>query len=423
MRACLTRGFSLDCRFLVAAFCVAFVVSTPALSQSVQPASRSFGAKGIYAAVKDSVVVIEVRSKTGSIIQGSGVVFDHVLGSDQSPASSWVASNAHLFSDVDAIVVRQGSNKASGRVVYLDDALDLAILRVDSIVFTKATLDFKSNRVVGETVFAVGAPLGLEQTISQGIVSSLRIIDGVTLVQFTAPISPGNSGGGLFDDKAKLIGITTFKVRGGENINFALDIKHMVDIGEVLYASDLLRVLPKTNYARNKQLFSPDDIDRINSSRLTKWLLSSTSAGDAKVWRTVLAFNDEFRKSASAPVEKAERFFGQLERILVRFLMDTSAESVVRAAPSGLSVVTLNCSQISRDGRDLGEISIQIDYGNSTVMGAPATFTESEVRFSFGREIQAVLNRFTGSIRMGTQTSPSFVTGTCSKAVESQRKF
>lgn len=83
---------------------------------------------------------------------------------------------------------------------------------------------------VGERVFAVGAPEGLELTLSEGIVSRLEraepLTDGkpesVKRIQTTAPISPGSSGGGLFDQQGNLIGITTSSVVGGQNLNFAL---------------------------------------------------------------------------------------------------------------------------------------------------------------------------------------------------------
>jgi len=75
---------------------------------------------------------------------------------------------------------------------------------------------------VGERVFTLGSPLQLEGTLSEGVVSGLRTEDGTALVQTTAAISPGSSGGGLFDSGAKLIGITTFTLRNGQALNFAI---------------------------------------------------------------------------------------------------------------------------------------------------------------------------------------------------------
>jgi hypothetical protein len=75
---------------------------------------------------------------------------------------------------------------------------------------------------IGQRVYAIGAPQGLELTISEGIVSSLREVPGGSVIQTTAPISPGSSGGGLFDLSGRLVGIMTFQHRYGQNLNFAL---------------------------------------------------------------------------------------------------------------------------------------------------------------------------------------------------------
>jgi hypothetical protein len=74
----------------------------------------------------------------------------------------------------------------------------------------------------GQRVYAIGSPQGLELTISEGIVSALRKVEEGTVIQTTAPISPGSSGGGLFDLSGHLIGIMTFQHRYGQNLNFAL---------------------------------------------------------------------------------------------------------------------------------------------------------------------------------------------------------
>jgi S1-C subfamily serine protease len=75
---------------------------------------------------------------------------------------------------------------------------------------------------VGERVYAIGAPEGLELTISEGLVSGLREYENVRVIQTSAAISHGSSGGGLFDVNGRLIGITTFSLKEGQNLNFAL---------------------------------------------------------------------------------------------------------------------------------------------------------------------------------------------------------
>jgi serine protease Do len=75
---------------------------------------------------------------------------------------------------------------------------------------------------VGETVYAIGNPLRLERTLSDGLLSAKRLIGEWRYLQTTAPISPGSSGGGLFDGRGNLIGVTTFTLKGAQNINFAI---------------------------------------------------------------------------------------------------------------------------------------------------------------------------------------------------------
>ncbi|TAN74284.1 MAG: serine protease, partial [Magnetospirillum sp.] len=77
---------------------------------------------------------------------------------------------------------------------------------------------------VGETVYSIGAPKGLEATLGQGLVSGLRTIKGLRYVQTSAPISAGSSGGGLFDAAGNLVGITTFHLRDAEGLNFAISV-------------------------------------------------------------------------------------------------------------------------------------------------------------------------------------------------------
>jgi S1-C subfamily serine protease len=78
--------------------------------------------------------------------------------------------------------------------------------------------------IVGEVVYTVGSPQGLENTLAEGIISGKRELGGQEIIQTTAPISRGSSGGGLFDSSGNLIGITTFKIVDAEGLGFAIPI-------------------------------------------------------------------------------------------------------------------------------------------------------------------------------------------------------
>jgi hypothetical protein len=322
------------------------------------------------------------------------------------------------------LFVHQGTRQAAGEVVYTDDELDLAVIHVESAVFPKALIDLNSKPSVGESVFAIGAPLGLEHSISQGIISSIRSSQhGTTLIQFTAPISPGNSGGGLFDDRARLLGITTFKLKGGENLNFAIDVKPINDIDVVLFVSDLLRRVAESQYAQSNKLYSTADLSSIRSQQLTKWLLHSTQPSGSPYWQDIVSVQLAFRKLQSPSLEQVENYFVQLTRVLAKFIASRKSRGAENPITTNPSITMLVCTLVDQRGVQRGDITLYVDSQKSTVTGIPAEISESEVRFPFGDSFVAILNRFTGSIRMSTEGAPDFITGNCAKAAPAQRKF
>ena len=81
-----------------------------------------------------------------------------------------------------------------------------------------------SDLQIGERVYTVGSPQALDRTLGEGIISGLRSLRGIRHIQTTAPISPGSSGGGLFDRHGNLIGITTFLLKDSQSLNFAISV-------------------------------------------------------------------------------------------------------------------------------------------------------------------------------------------------------
>ena len=186
-------------------------------------------AKEVFAEVARSVVVVLALDSSGETsAQGSGVV----VGKNQ------IATNCHVIEDAAKIVVRQAADSSgdenyrmSAEILTRDDERDLCLLFVDELSEPPAapvvTMGEAKGLTVGEEVFAIGAPNGLELSMSRGIVSQLRGVHGkhvAPLVQTDAAISPGSSGGGLFNENSELVGITTFKWKG-ENLNFAIPVE------------------------------------------------------------------------------------------------------------------------------------------------------------------------------------------------------
>jgi len=106
-----------------------------------------------------------------------------------------------------------------------DEGADLAVLRSDSSS-AGLTLSQRTPKV-GEEVVAIGNPLALISTLSNGVVSGMRELEGVRHIQTTAPISPGSSGGVLLNLQGEVIGVTTFNLREAQNLNFAVAVEHV----------------------------------------------------------------------------------------------------------------------------------------------------------------------------------------------------
>ncbi len=169
---------------------------------------------------------------TGS---GSGVILT---------ADGYIATCAHVVDGATAITVTLHDDTAyEATVVGTDSRNDLAILKIDATGLTPATIGDSDMLTVGEDVIAIGNPLGeLRGTATSGIVSAVCrsvTVDGVDmeLVQTDAAISPGNSGGGLFDASGKLIGLVNAKVAdsNAEGLGFAIPVNSVVnEINDIL---------------------------------------------------------------------------------------------------------------------------------------------------------------------------------------------
>ncbi len=118
-------------------------------------------------------------------------------------------------------------------IIATNPFIDLALLKVNlpkdykPVIVYLATED---NLRDGDRVFAIGNPLGLERSVSQGIVSRRnRAEEGLVYIQTTAQINPGNSGGPLFNMRGEVVGVTNMKILGGEGLGFAIPIRYAID--------------------------------------------------------------------------------------------------------------------------------------------------------------------------------------------------
>jgi S1-C subfamily serine protease len=185
------------------------------------------GAEAVFASTASKVVFLITRKGGELHARASGVILT---------ADGYIATNYHALQGADAVEIRffpdptnsddyQSFNSA--KLMYADAGRDIAILKVTakSLPFLECSAGCKPR--VGETVYAIGNPKGLSNTISEGIVSALRSVDKENVLQHTAAISPGSSGGALVDSDGALLGMNSWQVADAQNLNFAISAQHL----------------------------------------------------------------------------------------------------------------------------------------------------------------------------------------------------
>lgn len=215
--------------------------------------SGSMSSAEIAARLAKSTVGIKGHFKVWGLVvdddyswSGSGVLISrdgghytilsnaHVIGTDAITDAKWFMEPRILAFGLE--VKMPDGQIAPARAVFVNNhRKDFALVHVDASVGNYPILPLKEQRVeVGAQVFAMGDPLGLSQTFSSGTVSAHRSTKtGVELVQHTAPISHGNSGGPLVDDHCTLLGINTMVFDDGtaQNLNFAITAHTIMQSG------------------------------------------------------------------------------------------------------------------------------------------------------------------------------------------------
>jgi V8-like Glu-specific endopeptidase len=158
-----------------------------------------------------AVVTVETPQGRGSgFFVGSGVLL----------------TNAHVVSGNSYVTIRSsGDVTVPARVTSSSTDVDLAVLHVDAPLPQQVSLSLGAAAEVrvGEEVIAIGSPLGFQNTVTRGIVSGIRKVGTVVLIQTDAAINPGNSGGPLIDRQGRVIGINSLKIAGrAQSIGFAI---------------------------------------------------------------------------------------------------------------------------------------------------------------------------------------------------------
>ncbi len=179
--------------------------SLPELARSVSPA----------------VVLIATSDKNGNpLAEGSGFVVD---------ANGLIATNLHVIKGAysASVTLANGDTYDSVLVADADSRKDLALLQIKAVDLKFLRFGDSDSVQVGQHVVAVGNPEMLANSVSDGIVSAVRQLEGMRLLQITVPISHGSSGGPLLNDGGEVIGVTKATYSEGQNLNFAVPANYL----------------------------------------------------------------------------------------------------------------------------------------------------------------------------------------------------
>ena len=203
--------------------------------------------------------VAQERSNAASIAEQAmpGVVVIHGMN-DQGEVSGsgfLISNNGTIITCLHVIEeMRSGAIQLSDGDIYnaftiraYDERRDIAIIQIAGFDLPHLELGNSNDVTPGEMVIVIGNPLGMEKTITTGVVSALRNYEGIgKVIQTDAAANPGNSGGPVLNMEGEVIGIVNFKLRGSENLNFAIPINYarglLETMGKEMALSDLGKV-------------------------------------------------------------------------------------------------------------------------------------------------------------------------------------
>lgn len=196
-----------------------------ALGWGVTPQAQALTAEEVFALVSPGVWrVVTYDIDNLPLGQGTGVVV----------AARSLVTNCHVLAKARRVSVKRDKQSLDARLALWDAQRDVCQLDVPALDAAAVVVADSSKVAVGQNAFAIGHPKGLDLTMSAGLVSSLRrnAQGQLLLIQTSAAISRGSSGGGLFDDQGQLIGLTTLASVGSDaqNLNFAIPSQWITEL-------------------------------------------------------------------------------------------------------------------------------------------------------------------------------------------------
>lgn len=303
----------------------------------------------IYEKVNDAVVIVlayDVNDKP--INQGSGVVISN---------DGYIITNYHVMKNASKVnILHNDLLFENAELIGGDEESDILFIKIPksdlSVIETPESDDVK----IGQKIYAIGSPLGYENTISDGIVSGYRKFDKINLIQITASISPGSSGGAVVNSKGELIGISTYTIAEGQNINFAIPLKDILNTEMKPYVYNPTVTIENTvqkadtekqikTIPKNSKIYNPKAVEYFNKGE--ELILKANSQKNKKeefsylkqavdYFTKAIKYDDSFIEAyyeigelygspfSLNDIEKAKKFFNKVEKLIEDSMLEAS---------------------------------------------------------------------------------------------------
>jgi hypothetical protein len=197
---------------------------TPHATTSAQPSPTTAGSGRV--ALTPAEIAARAMPSVVTLRAGRGIGTGFIVRPD-----GWIATNLHVIVASAHVTVKMVDAREFDviEVLAANPEHDLALVRIDAHGLPCLSLGDSDTMRPGDPIVAIGNPLGLEDTVSNGLVSAVRTIhEGSEVLQISAPIAQGSSGGPIFNDRGEVIGVSTAIVHGGQNLNFGMPVRYLV---------------------------------------------------------------------------------------------------------------------------------------------------------------------------------------------------
>jgi len=233
----------------------------------------------LYPKVLPSVMTLEVETQTGEKFVGSAVL----ALADDVALTAW-----HVVADARAVwaVFADGQRVRALGFIDHDGKRDVTLLKLEKPQSRRQAVLVQKLQPVAARAYVIGAPKGYDFSISDGLISQTRMVDGVLQYQLSCPISPGNSGSPIFNQRGEVIGIASWTKSDAQNVSFAIPAREFTRLNisqrpttwAQLAAND--PAVPSARLIKSRQPTDPKIIakektDAENYAAFEKWLNDS----------------------------------------------------------------------------------------------------------------------------------------------------